>query len=68
MVSGRGQILLRANVRPYVTMVALPELTDLRYETFPHLPYSPDLSPFLNVLKQFMPKNILSQRRSKSAF
>ncbi|XP_052830215.1 histone-lysine N-methyltransferase SETMAR-like [Octopus bimaculoides] len=41
----KGPILLHDNARPHVTQLALQKLNELSYETLPHPPYSPDLSP-----------------------
>ena len=41
----KGTILLHDNARPHVAKPTLPKLNELVYETLPHPPYSPDLSP-----------------------
>ncbi|KAF2349194.1 Transposase type 1 [Trinorchestia longiramus] len=45
LVNRRGPILLYDNVRPHVARMTVQKLTELGYETLPHPPYSPDLSP-----------------------
>ena len=45
LVNRRGAILLYDNVRPHAARMTLQKLTHLGYETLPHPPYSPDLSP-----------------------
>uniref|UniRef100_A0A0K0FSR3 Histone-lysine N-methyltransferase SETMAR n=1 Tax=Strongyloides venezuelensis TaxID=75913 RepID=A0A0K0FSR3_STRVS len=58
LVNRRDPILLHDNARPYVSKTTLQKLNDLKYETLPHPPYSPDLAPtnfhFFKSLDQFL--------------
>uniref|UniRef100_A0A0N5C1N5 Histone-lysine N-methyltransferase SETMAR n=1 Tax=Strongyloides papillosus TaxID=174720 RepID=A0A0N5C1N5_STREA len=45
LVNRRGPILLHDNAKPHVSRITVQKLTELGYETLPHSPYSPDLSP-----------------------
>ena len=45
LVNRRGPILLHNNARPHVARKTMQKLTDLGYETLPHPPFPPDLSP-----------------------
>ena len=45
LVNQHGPILLQDNAHPHMARMTVQKLTDLGYETLPHLPYSPDLSP-----------------------
>ena len=65
------KILFHDNVQPHLARIMLQKLTDLGCETFPHPPYSSDLSPtdyyFLKHLNTFFKKKkIPFQRRSTS--
>ncbi|KAF2363477.1 Transposase type 1 [Trinorchestia longiramus] len=45
LVNRRGPILLHDNDRQHVARMTVQKLTELGYETLPHPPYFPDLSP-----------------------
>ena len=45
LVNRRGPILFHDNARPHGARVTIQKLHQLGYETLPHPPYSPDLSP-----------------------
>uniref|UniRef100_A0A0N5BQU5 Histone-lysine N-methyltransferase SETMAR n=1 Tax=Strongyloides papillosus TaxID=174720 RepID=A0A0N5BQU5_STREA len=45
LVNRRGPILLHDNAKPHVSRITVQKLIKLGYETLPHPPYSPDLSP-----------------------
>uniref|UniRef100_A0A0K0FRR1 Histone-lysine N-methyltransferase SETMAR (inferred by orthology to a human protein) n=1 Tax=Strongyloides venezuelensis TaxID=75913 RepID=A0A0K0FRR1_STRVS len=44
-INRKGPILLHDNARPYVSKNTLQKLNELKFETLPHSPYSPDLAP-----------------------
>ena len=45
LVHRKGPLLLHDNARPHGSQTTIRKLHDLGYETLPHPPYSPDLSP-----------------------
>ena len=45
LVNRKGPILLQDNARPHVSRKTLQKLNEMGYETLPHSPYSPGLSP-----------------------
>ncbi|XP_032685161.1 histone-lysine N-methyltransferase SETMAR isoform X2 [Odontomachus brunneus] len=63
LVNRKGPILLHDNVRPHVAQPTLQKLNELDYETLPHPPYSPDLSP---TDYHFLSTSITSCRRKSS--
>ena len=62
--------MLPNNAWPHIARMTLKKITELGFETLPHLPYSPDFSStdynFFKHLGAFMPKNILFKRRSRN--
>lgn len=66
LVNRKGPILLQDNARPHVAQMTLQKLRELGYETLPHPPYSPDLSPtdyhLFKHLEQFMRKKNFKDR------
>ncbi|GBL78759.1 Histone-lysine N-methyltransferase SETMAR [Araneus ventricosus] len=66
LVNKKGLILLHNNARPHVVQMTLQKLNKLGYETLPHRPYSPDLSPteyhFLKHLCQFMKEKFFNNQ------
>ena len=67
MANQQGPILFHDTARPHVARVTLQNVTDLGYETFPHPPFSPDLSPTdYHFFSSICPKKILFQRRSQN--
>ena len=53
LVSTKGPILLRDNVRPHVSKLTLQKLNELSYEVLPHLLHSSNLSPADSLLQAF---------------
>ena len=45
MVNRHGVLMLHDNTHPHVAQRTVQTLHELQYETLPHLPYSPELSP-----------------------
>lgn len=45
LVNRKGPILLHNNTQLHAAQPMLQKLTELGYEVFPYLPYSPDLLP-----------------------
>lgn len=73
LVNMKGPILLHDNARPHVAQPTLQKLNALGYETLPHPPYSPDLSPtdyhFFKHLDNFLrEKCFKNQDDAKNAF
>lgn len=66
LVNRKGIILLHDNARPHVAKKTSQKLTDLKIETLPHPPYSPDLSPtdyhFFKHFDNFLVKKIIADR------
>ncbi|KOC63620.1 Histone-lysine N-methyltransferase SETMAR [Habropoda laboriosa] len=73
LVNLKGPILSHDNVRPHVSQITVQKLNELGYETLPHPPYSPDLSPtyyhLFNHLENFLrEKNFKTQAAAENAF
>jgi [histone H3]-lysine36 N-dimethyltransferase SETMAR len=73
LVNRKGPIILHDNARPHVAQQTLQKLYELGYETLPHPPYSPDLSPtdyhFFKHLDNFLQKKTFNnQDVVKTAF
>lgn len=73
LANRKGPILLHDNARPHVAQLTLQKLNGLDYETLPHPPYSPDLSPtdyhFFKHLNYFLQEKCFkNQDDAKNAF
>ena len=73
LVNMKGPILLHDNARPHIAKPTLQKLNELGYETLPHPPYSPDLSPtdyhFFKHLDNFLQEKCFkNQDDAKDAF
>lgn len=73
LVNRKGPILLHDNARPHVSRVTSRKLLELGYETLPHPPYSPDLSPtdyhFFRHLDHFLQnKKFINQIELENSF
>ncbi|KAF2359666.1 Transposase type 1 [Trinorchestia longiramus] len=73
LVNRRGPILLHDNARPHVARMTVQKLTELGYETLPHPPYSPNLSPtdyhlFKHLSTFFYGKTFRSKQEVKTTF
>ncbi|XP_052823209.1 histone-lysine N-methyltransferase SETMAR-like [Octopus bimaculoides] len=66
LVNRKGPILLHNNAWPHVAQLTLQKLNELGYETLPHPPYSPDLSPtdyhFFKYLDNFLREKYLKHQ------
>uniref|UniRef100_A0A0K0FXE7 Histone-lysine N-methyltransferase SETMAR (inferred by orthology to a human protein) n=1 Tax=Strongyloides venezuelensis TaxID=75913 RepID=A0A0K0FXE7_STRVS len=45
LVNRKGPILLHDNARPHISRITFQKLKELKYETLPHPPYSPEIAP-----------------------
>lgn len=73
LVNRKGPILLHDNARPHIAMPTLRKLQELKYETLPHPPYSPDLSPtdfhlFRHLDNFLRGKNFRDRSETENAF
>uniref|UniRef100_A0A0K0DS35 HTH_48 domain-containing protein n=1 Tax=Strongyloides stercoralis TaxID=6248 RepID=A0A0K0DS35_STRER len=73
LIKRRRPLLLHDNARPHVSQMTLQKLNALEYETLPHPPYSPDLSPtdyhFFKHLNNFLKEKIFTkQEDAENAF
>uniref|UniRef100_A0A0K0FJ11 Histone-lysine N-methyltransferase SETMAR (inferred by orthology to a human protein) n=1 Tax=Strongyloides venezuelensis TaxID=75913 RepID=A0A0K0FJ11_STRVS len=63
-----GPILLHDNAHPHVSITTLQKINDLKYETLPQPPYSPDLAPtdfyFFKNLNQFLKDKVFKDEES----
>ena len=68
IVNRKTPMLLHDNARPHVTQQTLEKLNELKIETVPHPPYSPDLSPtdyhFFQALDYFLSGKLLKNKDS----
>ncbi|KAE9416139.1 hypothetical protein Angca_007679, partial [Angiostrongylus cantonensis] len=62
LVNRKGPMLLHDNAKPHFSQMTLRKLNEMHYETLPHPPHSPDLSPttlhFLKHLGHFLTEKI----------
>ena len=73
LTNRKGPILLHDNARPHVAKMTIQKLTELGYETLPHPPYSPDLSPtdyhFFQALNTYLHGKIFKKKsEAENAF
>jgi histone-lysine N-methyltransferase SETMAR len=73
LVNRKRPILLHDNARPHVAQSKLQKFNELGYETLPHPPYSPDLSPtdyhFCKHFDKFLWEKVFnSQDAAENAF
>uniref|UniRef100_A0A0K0FGH8 Histone-lysine N-methyltransferase SETMAR (inferred by orthology to a human protein) n=1 Tax=Strongyloides venezuelensis TaxID=75913 RepID=A0A0K0FGH8_STRVS len=73
LVNRKGPIFLHDNARPHISKITLQKLSELKYETLSHPPYSPDLAPtdfyFFKQLDQFLKEKVFKNEEAiKSAF
>lgn len=66
VINRKGPILLHDNARPHVAQITMHKLRALNYETLPHPPYFPDLSPtdfhFFKHLSNFLNEKTFRNR------
>uniref|UniRef100_A0A5S6QKW9 Mos1 transposase HTH domain-containing protein n=1 Tax=Trichuris muris TaxID=70415 RepID=A0A5S6QKW9_TRIMR len=73
LANRKGPILLHDNARPHISQMTIQKLHHLGYETLPHPPYSPDLSPtdyhIFKHLDHFLQgKQFKNEKEAKTAF
>uniref|UniRef100_A0A0K0FDI3 Mariner Mos1 transposase n=1 Tax=Strongyloides venezuelensis TaxID=75913 RepID=A0A0K0FDI3_STRVS len=73
LANRKGSILLHDNARSHISRITLQKLNELKYETLPHPPYSPDLAPtdfyFFKQLNQFLKEKVFKNEEAiKYAF